>query len=74
MGLIDRAKDAAQRGIGEGKEKVEEVKLNRKQKELAEELGHAVYRQRTGHGGDADVERLVGEMRAVASQLEALRD
>ena len=39
----------------------------------AEELGHAVYRQREGMTGlDGEIERLVGEMKALHAEINAI--
>ena len=78
MGLLDRAKDtarrateAAQRGADQAREKGQELALKRRHNALAEDLGHIVFRQREGEGGlDAEVERLVGEMRALRDEIE----
>lgn len=82
MGLMDKAKDAAkaaadvaQRGIDEAKDAGQKVTLKRKLGSLAEELGETVFRQREGEAGlDAEVDRLVGEMRAVKAEMEALEE
>jgi hypothetical protein len=78
MGLLDRAKDtarraseAAQRGADQAREKGQELALKRRHNALAQDLGHIVFRQREGEGGlDAEVERLVGEMRALRDEIE----
>ena len=78
MGLMDRAKDtarrateAAQRGADQAREKGQELALKRRHNDLAQDLGHIVFRQREGEGGlDAEVERLVGEMRALRDEIE----
>ena len=82
MGLTDKVKDAARKageavkeGAGELKEKGQEVTLKRKLNGLAEDLGRVYFRQREGESGlDAEVDRLVGEMRAVQTELDALDD
>lgn len=79
MGLMDkaretarRASDVAQRGAEQAREKGQEMALRRRHNALAQDLGHIVYRQREGEGGlDAEVERLVGEMRALREEIEA---
>ena len=79
MGLMDKAKetarrasDVAQRGAEQAREKGQEMALRRRHNALAQDLGHIVYRQREGEGGlDAEVERLVGEMRALREEIEA---
>jgi hypothetical protein len=42
---------------------------------LAEDLGHVVVRQRDGESGlDAEVDRLVSEIRAARAEIEALEE
>jgi hypothetical protein len=80
VGLMDRAKEAAkaaadvaQRGLDEAKDAGQKVTLKRKYATLAEELGETVFRQREGEAGlDGEIERLVGEMRAVRTEIEGL--
>ena len=82
MGLVDKAKDAAkraadaaQKGAGEARDKAQELSLKRKQNALAEDLGHLVVRQRDGESGlDAEIDRLVSEIRAVQAEIDALDD
>ncbi len=82
MGLMDKAKEAAkaaadvaQRGLDEAKDAGQKVTLKRRYSSLAEELGETVFRQREGEAGlDAEVDRLVGEMRAVRGEMEALEE
>jgi len=80
MGLVDkardaakRASDAAQKGASEARDKAQEMTLKRRMNALAEDLGHVVVRQRDGEVGlDAEVDRLVSEVRAARAELEAL--
>ena len=82
MGLMDKAKeaakaaaDAAQKGLDEAKDAGQSFQLKRKLAGLAEELGETVYRQREGEAGlDAEVDRLVEEMRAVKAEISALAE
>lgn len=82
MGLVDKAKEAAKRGVdaskkgaNEAREKAHELSLKRRFSALAEDLGQVVFRQRQGEAGlDAEVERLVSEMRAVDAEIEALAE
>jgi hypothetical protein len=82
VGLVDKAKDAvkraadaAQKGAGEAKDKAQELSLKRKQNALAEDLGHLVVRQRDGESGlDAEIDRVVSEIRAVQAEMDALDD
>jgi hypothetical protein len=78
MGLVDkareaakRASDAAQKGATEAREKAHEMTLKRRLNALAEDLGHVVFRQREGEMAlDAEIDRLVAEMRAVRAEME----
>jgi hypothetical protein len=80
MGLVDKAREAAkrateaaQKGASEAKDKAQELTLKRRLNALAEELGHVVFRQREGEAGlDAEVDRLVAEMRGVRAEIEGL--
>ncbi len=80
MGLVDKAREAAkrateaaQKGASEAKDKAQELTLKRRLNALAEELGHVVFRQREGEAGlDAEVDRLVAEMRGVQAEIEGL--
>ena len=73
---VDAAKkvgDAAQEGLTQAKHKGQGLKLRRKVNSLAEEIGHLVIRQKGGEAGlDAEVDRLVGEARAVEAEIRAL--
>lgn len=82
MGLVDKARDAAkkavdaaQKGAEEARDKATEMSLKRKLNAQAEELGHVVVRQRDGEAGlDAEVDRLVSEIRATRAEMEALEE
>jgi len=79
---MDRAKDAAkvaaeraQKGLDEAKDAGQKVTLKRRLTTLSAELGDVVYRQREGEAGlDPEIDRLVGEMRAVRTEIEALQE
>lgn len=80
MGILDKAVDAAkkvaetaQEGISDAKDKGQGMVLKRKINGYAEEIGHLVVRQKGGETGlDAEVDRLVGEVRAVEAEIKAL--
>jgi hypothetical protein len=80
MGLVDKARDAAKRATeaattaaNDARDKAQELGLRRKMNGQAEELGHVVVRQRDGETGlDAEVDRLVSEIRATRAEIEAL--
>jgi hypothetical protein len=82
MGLVDKAKDAAkraadaaQKGAGEARDKAQEMGLKRRQNALAQDLGHLVVRQRDGESGlDAEIDRMVGEIKAVQAEIDALEE
>jgi hypothetical protein len=73
MGRFDRARETAQK-LGEtARQKGKELALQRKLDGLSKEVGELVYRQREGESGlDAEVERLVSEMRGVRSEMDEL--
>lgn len=81
MGLLDKVKESAktvgekaQQGVKAGQEKIEDARLKKKIENLKEEIGGIVYQQRTGASvpnADADIDRLVGEIKAAESELEA---
>jgi hypothetical protein len=79
---MDRAKEAAKKGqaaarkaAAQARDKGQELTLKRRLNSLAAELGNLVYRQREGETGlDAEVDRLVSEMRGVRAELDALAD
>ena len=80
MGLVDKAKDAAkraadaaQKGAGEARDKAQELGLKRKANALAQDLGFLVVRQRDGESGlDAEIDRVVGEIKALQAEMDAL--
>ena len=81
-GWLDKAKDAAskaseaaRKGAEQAKDTSQRMMLKRKLDGAAAELGHVVFRQREGEGGlDAEIDRLVGEMRGLRAEMEALED
>ncbi|HEX2502547.1 MAG TPA: hypothetical protein VHK00_01290 [Miltoncostaeaceae bacterium] len=80
MALVDdvrdyaqRVSDAAKKGVSTARNKGQGVNLKRKQSALAADLGRIVFRQREGETGlDAEIDRLVSEMRGVRAEIEAL--
>jgi hypothetical protein len=81
-GFLDKAKEtarkateAAKQGLDQAKGKGQVLTLKRKLNSLAGELGQIVYRQKQGEIGlDAEVDRLVSEMRGVNAEIEALTE
>jgi hypothetical protein len=80
MGLVDKAKDAAkvakdaaQKGIDQTKDAGQLFQLKRTLSSQTEELGSVVYRQHEGEAGlDAELIRLVDEIRATKAEMAAL--
>lgn len=56
-GFLDRAKEQAQRGLAQGREKVEEVQAQRAGQDLVRRLGAAYYAQQHGTGSADEVQR-----------------
>ena len=79
MGLMDKVKETAQKGVdatkgavNAGQEKLDDMKTEKKVKELKEELGGLVYAQKSGTTADdfdAEVARLVDEIKAAEEAL-----
>ncbi len=68
MELLDKAKETAIHLTELAKEKVEELKDKRKAGGLLDDLGRAVFRQRTGRGeagDDAAISSIVAELEAL---------
>ncbi len=78
MGLMDKVKETAQKGadaakgaVNAGQEKIDDLKVDKKIKELKESLGGLVYAQKSGSPVDhyeAEVTRLVGEIQAAEAE------
>ncbi|MGW3631518.1 hypothetical protein ACWD7F_15345 [Streptomyces sp. NPDC005122] len=49
-GFLDRAKEQAQRGLTQGKQKLDEVQAQRAGADLLKRLGAAYYAERRGSG------------------------
>jgi hypothetical protein len=81
MGLLDKVKETAQKGadlakdgVKAGQGKLDTIKLEKKIGELKEELGGVVYLQKLGTpaaDADAEIERIVGEIKAAEAELAA---
>jgi hypothetical protein len=56
-GFLDRAKEQAQRGLTQGREKMEEVQAQRAGHDLVRKLGAAYYAQQRGTGSPEEVQR-----------------
>lgn len=79
MSLLNKVKETAQKGVDKtkeavssGQEKLEERKIEKKISDLKEELGGLVYGQKTGtpaENADAEIERVVGEIKAAEAEL-----
>jgi hypothetical protein len=49
-GFLDRAKEQAQRGLAQGKQKIDEVQAQRAGHDLLKKLGAAYYAEQRGSG------------------------
>jgi hypothetical protein len=49
-GFLDRAREQAQRGISQGKQRLDEVQAQRTGNDLLRKLGAAYYAERRGNG------------------------
>ncbi|GAB2829371.1 hypothetical protein ACWGJ2_09440 [Streptomyces sp. NPDC054796] len=67
-GFLDRAKEQAQRGLAQGKEKVGEVQAQRSGNDLLRKLGAAYYAQQRGSGSPADVQQALAALEAHIAQ------
>jgi hypothetical protein len=56
-GFLDRAKEQAQRGITQGKHKIDEVQAQRAGGDLLKSLGAAYYAERHGTGSPDATQR-----------------
>ena len=82
MGILDKAKAAAEKvaqeakkGTAQVQDKVEHAQTRKKADGLAEQLGYLIVKERSGGepaGSEAD--RLVGEIRALEAKLAAASD
>jgi hypothetical protein len=81
MGFLDKAKDAANKAVDKtkqatavGKEKIEDVRLNKKIDSVCEEIGKLVVAQRRGEApadADAQIDAKVAEIVEIEKQIEA---
>ena len=79
MGLMDKVKETAQKGadaakgaVSAGQDKLDDMKAEKKVKELKEELGGLVYDQKSGKPAadiDAQITRLVAEIQEAEKEL-----
>ena len=79
MGLMDKVKETAQKGVdatkgavSAGQDKLDDMKTEKKVKDLKEELGGLVYAQKSGatpDDFDAEVARIVEEIKTAEAAL-----
>jgi hypothetical protein len=84
MGFMDKVKETATKGTEmakgaakAGQDKLDEQKTKKRIGELKQELGGVVYAQKTGTGNgsaDAEVARLVNEIKDAEAELAAIRE
>lgn len=63
-GFLDRAKEQAQRGLTQGKQKVDEVQAQRAGNDLLKKLGAAYYAERHGSGDPRATSQALQELEA----------
>ncbi|OEV06796.1 hypothetical protein K378_00235 [Streptomyces sp. Amel2xB2] len=61
-GFLDRAKEQAQRGLAQGKEKMEEVQAQRQGNDLLRRLGAAYYAEQRGSGSTSEVQQALSAL------------
>ena len=81
MGLMDKVKETAAKGadaakgaVSAGQDKLDDMKVEKRIKELKEELGGLLYAQKTGTPADdfdAQVARIVDEIKESEAALAA---
>ena len=77
MSLMDKVKkaatvtaEAAKKGAGQAKDKVEQHQLRKKADESAKQLGYLVFKERTqGAPAGTEADRLVSEITSLEAQL-----
>ena len=84
MSLLDKMKETAQKAtdktkeaVSAGQDKIEAHKIEKQISDLKEELGNVVYAQRSGtppENADAEVDRLVGEIQKLETELTSADD
>ncbi|MEU4997158.1 hypothetical protein [Streptomyces sp. NPDC021622] len=70
-GFLDRAKEQAQRGLTQGKQKIDEVQAQRAGGDLLKKLGAAYYAQQRGSGSAQDTQQA---LQALESHIAAHGD
>jgi hypothetical protein len=68
MSFLDKAKEKASQLAAQAKEKVDDIKDNRKADDLLDDLGRITFRQRTGRGESGDEAAIA----TLVEQLQAL--
>ncbi|MGY1437901.1 hypothetical protein [Streptomyces reniochalinae] len=67
-GFLDRAKEQAQRGLAQGKEKMEEVQAQRTGNDLLRRLGAAYYAEQRGTGSPQEVQQALAAVQEHVAQ------
>jgi hypothetical protein len=70
-GFLDRAKEQAQRGLTQGKQKIDEVQTQRSGGDLLKKLGAAYYAEQRGTG---DPRATLQALQAVEAHIAANGD
>jgi len=70
-GFLDRAKEQAQRGLTQGKQKIDDVQAQRTGGDLLKKLGAAYYAERSGSGSPEATQQA---LRALETHIAANGD
>lgn len=81
MGILDKAKAAAEKvaqeakkGTAQVQDKVEHAQTRKKADDLAKQLGYLIVKERGGEPAGAEADRLVGEIQALEAKLAEAPD
>ncbi|WP_069815570.1 hypothetical protein [Streptomyces sp. TP-A0874] len=58
-GFLDRAREQAQRGLTQGKQKIDDIQAQRTGADLLRKLGAAYYEEQHGNGSHHDTQHAV---------------
>jgi 3-oxoacyl-(acyl-carrier-protein) synthase len=67
-GFLDRAKEQAQRGIAQGKQKIDDVQAQRTGHDLLQKLGSAYYAQQHGTGTPEGTQKALNAVESHVSE------
>jgi hypothetical protein len=63
MSIINRARELASNAFGQGQQRIDRIRVDRRRSELLTELGESCYAQSKGVATSAaEIERIIGEI------------